>query len=89
MIPNEWFFFQDWLKEQAEKAGRGQMRQHFQFVFHEWTSHIAKTIRERANDSTCGYAPTVVYGNQTEPNMTYPIRDHMIDTSWIADHKKT
>lgn len=36
----------------------------------------------------CGYAPTVVYSNRTEPNVGRPIHDHMVDTHWITEHKE-
>lgn len=35
----------------------------------------------------CGYAPTIVYSNQTEPDVGRPIHDHMVDTHWITEHK--
>lgn len=37
----------------------------------------------------CGYTPTIVYNTRTEPNVGRPIHDHMVDTHWITEHKKT
>lgn len=45
MIPEEWYKFQDWLKEQADNS-TGEMHEHFEFVYNEWTSYMAGKIRE-------------------------------------------
>ena len=47
IIPKEWFDFDDWLKERAERVkGYDDIRSHYEFVRHEWVSHIANTIRQ-------------------------------------------
>lgn len=45
MIPEEWYKFQDWLKEQADNS-TGEMHEHFVFVYDAWTSYMAGKIRE-------------------------------------------
>lgn len=54
IIPDEWFYFEDWLKERAERAKKtatecgesSECYEHYAFVRNEWTAHIANTFRK-------------------------------------------
>lgn len=53
IIPEEWFYFEDWLKERADRASQNsehgeenEYYNHYEFVRREWVSHIADTIRK-------------------------------------------
>lgn len=54
IIPEEWYYFEDWLAERAEQAKKNaigfgesdEYYEHYEFVRREWIAHIANTIRE-------------------------------------------
>ena len=52
IIPEQWFFFEDWLKERADKAKQtavevaepDECSEHYEFVRREWIAFVADTI---------------------------------------------